>query len=464
MQADPLLWQFVLQIVLILCNAVFACAEIAVLSVNDARLSVLATGGDRRALRLCRMTSQPARFLATIQVAITLSGFLGSAFAADNFSERLVAFLIGAGLRIPEKTLDTICVVLITMILSYFTLVFGELVPKRLAMKNAEKLALALSGLIAFISTLFKPIVSLLTASTNGILRLLRIDPNQEDDAVTEEEIRMLIDVGSQKGAIDVEEKQMLQNVFEFDDISAGELATHRTMVDMLRLEDDDAAWSRLIHETRHSYYPVCQGNTDNIIGILDAKDYFRLSDRSRENVLKNAVSEPCFIPESVKADALFADMKKRRNYFCVVLDEYGGVEGIVTMTDLIEEIVGDFADEDADGECIMEPVGDGMWRMSGSVPLDAITDALHIEFPDDGIETLGGLIFSTLTAVPQDGAQFSCTVAGLSVEVLRIENHRIEEALVRILPADGDAAPDGDQESATAAAHAGAYARNCCN
>ena len=151
MQADPLLWQFVLQIVLILCNAVFACAEIAVLSVNDARLSVLATGGDRRALRLCRMTSQPARFLATIQVAITLSGFLGSAFAADNFSERLVAFLIGAGLRIPEKTLDTICVVLITMILSYFTLVFGELVPKRLAMKNAEKLALALSGLIAFI-------------------------------------------------------------------------------------------------------------------------------------------------------------------------------------------------------------------------------------------------------------------------------------------------------------------------
>ena len=433
MQSDPLIWQLLLQAALILCNAVFACAEIAVISINDARLAMLAADGDKRAKRLILLTDEPARFLATIQVAITLSGFLGSAFAADNFSERLVGWIIGTGINIPAATLDTVCVVLITLILSYFTLVLGELVPKRLAMKNAEPLALAMSGFILGISRVFRPIVSLLTASTNGMLRLFGIDPSEEEDTATEEEIRMMIDVGSQNGTIDIDEKQMLQNVFEFDDYTAGELATHRTLVTMLRIEDDDAAWAETICATRHSFYPVCSGNTDNVIGILDSKDYFRLSDRSRDHVLAQAVSEPYFIPESVAADILFADMKKRRNFFAVVLDEYGGVEGIITMNDLIEVIVGELLEEDEAADYVLELREDGLWRVSGSIPLDELAEVFDLQLPCDEFETFGGLVFSTQTTVPRDGTQFSCDVEGLSVQVTRIRRHRIEEALVRV-------------------------------
>ena len=336
--------------ILIACNAVFACAEIAIISMNDARLNHMAAEGNKRALRLKTLTSQPARFLATIQVAITLSGFLGSAFAADNFSGRIVTALLSAGVLIPAKTLDTICVILITLILSYFTLVFGELVPKRLAMKNAEKLALGLSGLITFISKAFAPLVWLLTKSTDGVLRLLGVDPNGEKDAVTEEEIRMMIDEGIESGAIDPEEKRMLTNVFEFDDAVVGDIATHRTRVDMLDAEDGDEAWSELIHDKRHSFYPVCDGSPDKIIGVLDAKSWFRLDDRSRENVMGSAVEEPYYVQESMKADVLFANMKRRRQRFAVVLDMYGGVAGIITMNDLVEEIVGDLpGDSDAE-------------------------------------------------------------------------------------------------------------------
>lgn len=344
------MWPLILQIILIACNAVFACAEIAVISMNDARLNRMASEGDKRALRLKALTGEPARFLATIQVAITLSGFLGSAFAADNFSGRIVSALVNAGVTVPAKTLDTICVVLITLILSYFTLVFGELVPKRLAMKNAEKLALGMSGLITFISKAFKPLVWLLTRSTDGVLRLLGIDPDAENDAVTEEEIRMMIDEGIESGAIDAEEKRMLTNVFEFDDAVVGDIATHRTLVDMLDAGDGDEVWSATIHDKRHSYYPVCDGSPDKIIGVLDAKSWFRLADRSRESVMARAVNEPYFVQESMKADVLFANMKKRRRHFAVVLDMYGGVSGIITMNDLVEEIVGDLPD-DSDAE-----------------------------------------------------------------------------------------------------------------
>ena len=207
---DELFWQLLLQLFLIILNAIFACAEIAVLSVNDTKLARLASQGNKKAVRLARLTSEPAKFLATIQVAITLSGFLGSAFAADNFSERLTTWLISLGIGIPASTLDSISVILITLILSYFTLVLGELVPKRIAMKKAESIALGISGLISFISTFFSPIVWLLTKSTNGILRLLGIDPNADEDDLSEEEILMMVDAGRDKGVIDIDERDFM--------------------------------------------------------------------------------------------------------------------------------------------------------------------------------------------------------------------------------------------------------------
>lgn len=438
---DPIIWQILLQIFLIMLNAIFACAEIAVISMNDTKLAKLAAEGDKRAIRLEKLTNQPARFLATIQVAITLSGFLGSAFAADNFSDILVRWLVKIGIPLSESTLNTISVVLITIILSYFTLVLGELVPKRVAMKKAEKLALGMSALITFISKLFAPIVAVLTASTNVILRLLRIDPNAEDEEVSEEEIRMMVDVGTEKGVIDVEEKKMIQNVFEFDDLTVGEFATHRTEVELLWLDDSDEHWEETIYNNRHSMYPVCDGSVDNIVGILKAKEYFRLKDKSRNNVMENAVIPAYFIPESVCADVLFKQMKKSRNHFAVVLDEYGGVLGIVTMNDLLEQLVGDLDDEIPDESEIIEieKIDENTWSISGSAPLSDVAEKLKLPLPVDDYETFGGFVFGAYGSIPEDGKSFEIEISPLKIKVLSIKEHRIEKTIVHIEDVEPD-------------------------
>lgn len=424
-----------LQVILIALNAVFACTEIAVISMNDNKLAKMAADGDKRAIKLAKLTSQPARFLATIQVAITLSGFLGSAFAADNFSDGLVEWLVSAGIPIPVKTLDTLAVIFITMILSYFTLVFGELVPKRVAMRKAESLALGISGMITAIAKLFSPIVWLLTASTNAILRLLGIDPNAEDDNVSEEEIRMMVDVGSEKGVIDFEEKEFIQNVFEFDDITAGEIATHRTEVSLLWLEESMEEWEETIHNSRHTLYPVCDDSADNIVGILNAKDYFRLENKSRDHVMAQAVTEAYFVPESVKADILFRNMKRSRNNLAIVLDEYGGMSGIVTLNDLVQQLVGDLGDDDSDeGEIIpIEQLDSEIWKIHGSATLEEVSEVLDVPLPCDEYDTFNGLIFGTLGSIPQDGTSVELETDNLHIQVTQINDHQVEEAIVRL-------------------------------
>ena len=427
------LFMILLQVLLIALNAIFACTEIAVISMNDSKLAKLAADGDKRAVKLVKLTSQPARFLATIQVAITLSGFLGSAFAADNFSDGLVNWLVSLGVPIPVKTLDTLAVVFITIILSYFTLIFGELVPKRVAMRKAEALALGLSTMISTIAALFSPIVWFLTVSTNGVLRLLGIDPNAEDDAVSEEEIRMLVDVGSEKGVIDHAEKEFIQNVFEFDDITAGEIATHRTDLSLLWLEEDMEAWAQTIHNSRHTLYPVCDDSVDNIVGVLNAKDYFRLEDKSRENVMLHAVTDAYFVPESVKADVLFRNMKCSRIHLAVVLDEYGGVNGIVTMNDLVSQLVGELTDSQTDEEEILpiQQLDSYTWKIHGSAALEEISATLGIPLPCDEYDTFNGLIFGALGSIPQDGTNVELETEGLAIRVTQICEHQVEEALV---------------------------------
>ena len=393
----------------------------------------MVSDGNKKAMRLQKLTSQPSRFLATIQVAITLSGFLGSAFAADNFSEPLVAWLLSIGVPIPEKTLDTIAVVLITLILSYVTLIFGELVPKRVAMNKTEAIALGLSGLITFFSKLFAPLVWLLTASTNGVLRILGIDPNEKEDEVTEEEIRMMVDAGSEKGAIDCEEKELIQNVFEFNDISVEEICTHRTDVSMLWMDESIDEWEEIIHESRHSYFPVCGEDVDDIIGILDAKDYFRLKEKNHEIIMREAIKPAYFVPENVKASTLFQNMKKSGNYFAVVLDEYGGMEGIITVRDLIEELVGDLSEEqEADRQQEIEQVSDDTWKILGTTQLDDVAEALDVELPVDEYDTFGGYIFGELGTVPDDGSQFEMETPDLIIKVVRVKDHRVENTVVK--------------------------------
>lgn len=422
-----------LQVFLIALGAVFACAEIAVISMNDSKLEKLAAEGDKRAVRLARLTSQPARFLATIQVAITLSGFLGSAFAAENFSDGLVTWLVGLGVTIPTATLDAIAVVVITLILSYFTLIFGELVPKRVAMRKAESLALGLSALISAIAKLFAPIVWFLTISTNAVLRIIGIDPNAEDDAVSEEEIRMMVDVGSEKGAIDHEEKQFIQNVFEFDDLTAGDIATHRTDLALLWLAESMEQWEATIHNNRHTLYPVCSESADNIVGILNAKDYFRLEDKSREAVMQAAVKPAYFVPEHIKADVLFGNMKRGRRALAVVLDEYGGMVGIVTINDLVEQLVGDLVNEElAERELpLIEKLDSATWKIRGDAPLDKVAKALNISLPIDDYATFNGLVFGALGSIPQDGSSAEVNTDGLIINVTEIREHQVETAIV---------------------------------
>ena len=439
MNDNALIWQLLLQIILIALNAVFACAEIAVISFNDAKLEKLAEQGDKRAVRLSKLTSQPARFLATIQVAITLAGFLGSAFAADNFSDLLTDNLSGLGLPIAKSTLNTISVIIITIILSYFTLIFGELVPKRIAMKKAESMALGISGTVSFISKLFAPIVWLLTVSTNALLRLFGIDPNSEDDEVTEEEIRMMVDVGREKGVIDEEEKEIIQNVFEFDDTTAGEIATHRTDIALLWTDETMEQWAETIHDARHSRYPVCDESVDNVVGVLNAKDYFRLDDKSRENVMANAVKPAYFVPEGVKADILFRRMKQRKSQFAVVLDEHGGMNGIITINDLVEQLVGELDDVEDDDKTVQEIVktDSGTWKILGSAGLEDVARALDVTLPVDEYETFGGFVFGYLGTIPADGSRLEIDACGLHIKVLEIREHRMERALVCINESD---------------------------
>jgi len=426
-----------IQIVLIALNAVFASAEIALLSMSEAKLAKLSAHGDKRAGRLSRLISEPAKFLATIQVAITLSGFLGSAFAADNFSDRLVDWLIGIGVGIPRSTLDTAAVIFITLVLSYFTLIFGELVPKRVAQRKAEKLALGVSGVISGISVAFKPIVWFLTVSTNAVLRLMGIDPNEKDDEVSEEDIRLMVDTGSESGAIDHEEKEFIQNVFEFDDLTAEDIATHRKDVVALSMEDTMEEWAETIHTTRHTLYPVYESMPDDVIGILNAKDYFRLEDRSRENVMNTAVMPAYFVPDSIKADVLFANMKRRRSTLAVVVDEYGGMVGIVTLNDLIEQLVGSLPDADpvpADGEPFLRKIDERAWEVFGNIELRVIEKATGLVFDNDDVSTITGIVYDALGMIPKEGHQnIELTVAGLNVNILTVEDHQIVHCRIRL-------------------------------
>ena len=435
----------ILQIVLIALNAIFASAELAVLSINETKLERMAEEGNKRAKRLFKLTREPAKFLATIQVAITLSGFLGSAFAADGFSEPLVDWILSLGVNIPRTTLDSIAVVVITLILSYFTLVFGELVPKRVAMKKAESLGLGISGLVSGISVVFRPIVWFLSVSTNAVLRLLGIDPNEADEQVNEEDILMMVDAGSEKGAIDEQEKEFIQNVFAFDDLTAEEIAVHRTEVTILWMEDSMEDWAKTIHDSRHTLYPVCQDSADNIIGILNAKDYFRLDDKSRENVMRNAVKDPFFVPETIKADVLFRKMKKTRNIMAIVLDEYGGMVGIITLNDLIEQLVGDLGEDTPEEEAAephVEQMNENTWAIIGNVELYDIEQALDVDIGLEEVDTFTGLVFGELDMIPSDGEQdIELDFKGLHIHITRVEDHQIAYATVTKLelPADDE-------------------------
>lgn len=416
-----------LQVVLIFLNATFASAEIAVISMNATRLAKMAEDGDKRALRLTALTCQPARFLATIQVAITLAGLLGSAFAAESFAGPLVERLAQVLPQIAPSVLKSASVVLITLVLAYFNLVFGELVPKRIAMKKADALGLALSGLLHGVSKVFAPLVFLLTLSTNGILRLFGIDPEEGEEQVSEEEIRMMLTAGNRQGIIDADESQIIENVFAFDDITAEQICTHRIDVVYLDTEDDMEEWADSVCGGRHTYYPVCAGSIDEVQGVLDTKEYFRLETKTREAVMEKAVKKACFIPETMKANVLFRNMRKKGFYFAVVIDEYGGLSGIVTLHDLMEALVGDLREEEeAPKPEDIQQLDENKWLVYGWADIDDVGEALGLALPGELYDTFGGFICGVLDEIPEDGAEAYLETDDLIIKVHSVESHRI--------------------------------------
>ena len=422
----PLGWQLFIQVILIAVNAVFASAEIAIVSMNELKLEKLAEDGNRRAKRLRKLTEKPAGFLATIQIAITLSGFLGSAFAADNFSDVIVRWLVDdLGVQIKESTLNTIAVIVITIILSYVTLVFGELVPKRVAMKKTQQISLGVSGLIYVSSKFFAPLVWLLTASTNLVLRILRIDPNGDDEEVSEEEIRMLVDVGGQKGIFDKTEQKMIVNVFEFDDKDAGEFSTHRKDIQALDIDDDVTTWEKVISASTHSLYPVFKGSIDNVVAVLDSKKFFRIAD--------------------MKIDVLFELMQKSHNHFAVVLDEYGGTVGIITMNDLLEQLVGDLDNDQElpNAQPDVVPLTDRSWKIKGGVSLDDVAELTGLELPVDTYETLSGYIFGLYCTIPKDGSKFDVETEDLEIQVLDVRKHTVASCILTLKEKDEAQPPE---------------------
>lgn len=428
-----------LQFILILLNAFFAASEIAVISLNENVVRKQAEEGDKKAAKMLRMVSEPTGFLSTIQVGITLAGFLGSAFAADNFSSIIVDWLVnGCGVTaIPENVLDTLAVIGITLVLSYFTLILGELVPKRIAMRGPEKLARAVCDIILGLSMLMKPIVWFLSVSTNAVLRLFHINPHEEEEAVSEEDIRMMIDIGEEKGTIDSVEREMIDNIFEFNNTSAGEIMTHRTDMAVIYVDDKPEDILHTIAETGYSRFPVCGEDADDVLGILRTRAFLLNAQSENPLPLKELLKPAYFVPESVRADILFRDMKHQKKHMAIVVDEFGGTAGLVTLEDLLEEIVGNIYDEtDKKEEPEIEAIGENAWRASGNCPLDELSDATGIKFEEEDVEytTLGGLVFASLGVIPEDGTKPTVTVQNLEIRVLSIADRRVESAEVYLL------------------------------
>ena len=434
--------QLLLQLALILLNAFFAATEMAIVSLNENKVRRLAESGDKKAVKMLKMVEEPNGFLSTIQIGITLAGFLGSAFAADTFSDKLVNWLINScGVTVPESALNAMAVILITIILSYFTLVLGELVPKRIAMKHSDKLAMAVCGFISGMSTVLKPIVWLLSKSTNVMLRLFGINPNDVSENVTEEDIMVMIDAAEDGGGIDAEAKEMIENVFDFDDMTVSDLMVHRTEMTVIWENDSTDDILKTIVDSGLSRFPVCGERMDDVKGIIRAREYL-LALRNNEQVdLNEIMQEAFFVPESIKANKLLEVMKKNKCHMAIVVDEYGGTEGLVTMEDLLEEIVGDIYDEtDKEEPEDITQISENSWRIYGNADLEDVLEIIDLNIPEDDEDdftTFSGFIIAQLEYIPQIGQRPTFEYGNFLIKVEQMSDKKVEWAIVKKIKDD---------------------------
>ncbi len=418
--------QILVLVILILLNAYFAATEIAFISLNDSKIERDAKEGNKKAKQILKMLKSPSKFLATIQIGITLAGFLSSAFASDAFADKLAPVLNTWMPFISLEVWRGVSIVIITIILSFFTLVFGELVPKRLAMKYYEKISYATIGVIRGISLLTAPFVKLLTASTNMVSKIFGVG-EAEEEVVTEEEIKMMIDEGEEKGTIERGEKMLLNNVFEFNDIIVSEVMTPRTEMFAIDINDDIKDLLDEIDEFKYSRIPVYDEDIDDIKGILFVKDILKpLKDNKKVNI-KQIMREPYFVPESKDIDELFKEMQQNKVQMAIVIDEYGGTAGLITMEDIIEELVGNIFDEYDDEEIDVKKIDDNTYILSGTITSYELRKIFNVEIPEGDYETLSGYLIDKLGRIPDEDEHPIIEDKKLTYKVEEIEDKRIK-------------------------------------
>ncbi len=443
---DPgnLIIKLLLLLVLILVNAFFAMSEIAIISLNDAKLEKMAEEGHKKAKKVVKLTENSASFLSTIQIGVTFAGFLTSASASQTFVEKFGSTMVswfGTFGQNHAGFLNAVSLVVVTVIMSYFSLVLGELVPKRIAIENPEKVSFAVVGVLLFVRKIMRPFIALLSASTNLCVRLLGIDPGAEPENVTEEEIRMMVDVGEEKGVIEESQKEMINNIFEFDDTSVDEIMTHRTDVVAVEITDsiDDAV--KVAVEEGFSRIPVFEEDLDNIVGVIYVKDLLPYvgSKIPSDHTLAQKMREVYFVPESKNCRDLFTEMTEKRVQLAVVVDEYGGTAGIVTMEDLIETIVGSIQDEYDDEAEDIEQLSENVFTVEGVIDLDELSEKLGRDLPKGDYDTLAGMIMAKLGYIPKEGEHPSVEAAYTLFTVEEVDERRIEKVRVEKLPIPQD-------------------------
>ena len=427
--------QILLQIILIALNAFFAATEIAVISLNEKKVRALAEDGNKKAVKMLKIIEEPTQFLSTIQIGITLAGFLGSAFAADNFAEVLSAAISKAFNLSADNTkiINTVAVVLVTLILSYFTLIFGELVPKRIAMKHKEKLANSVCGIISFLAAVLKPIIWFLTISTNAVLRLVGIDPHEKEEPVSEEDIVLMLDAGADEGSLDHDDIEYIKNVFKLDKMTAEDVMTPRKSVVSISYDASDKEILEIIEEESYSRIPVYEDNPDKIIGILHACDY--LLKRNEKNFdLKSILHTPVFVPETVSLDVLFKDMQTDHNHLAVVVNEYGETSGIVTMEDILEEIVGEIWDERDEEIDEFKKIGDNTYKVLCTASLEDFREYFKLEDEQElDVSTVNGWITEITGIIPE--VNYSFDYKNLTVTITKADQFMTHEIKVVVHP-----------------------------
>lgn len=420
-------FQILLLLVLILINAFFAMSEIAIITLNENKIKKMAKNGHKGANKILNITKNSSNFLATIQVGVTLSGFLTSASASTIFASKVAEFF--SFLPLSHAVLESFSMILITIILSYFSLVFGELVPKKIAMQNAEKISFKVIGIISAIEKVFSPFIKFLSASTNLIVKLFGINPEASIDEVSEEEILMMLDAGQENGTINDGIKNIVENIFEFDDKTAVEIMTHRT--EIVAIEDNRLIFDavNLAISTGYSRIPVYHEDVDNIIGIVYVKDllkYLVSMVKPHNTLILDIMRNAIYIPETKRCSELFRELIDLKTQIAIIVDEYGGTEGLITIEDLIESILGNIQDEYDNEQDEITKINENKFTVDGTTSIDEISDLLGFALPDSDYDTISGFILEHLGRIPANNEHPSITINNTNFTVDKIVDRKI--------------------------------------